>query len=164
MYCRNIEPMVLAERDGGLTPDQYAALERHVATCPACRQFRATLNAALDTFKTDTASVTVPEAEGEWRTVRGRLREERSRFAQRRKFAPLLWFGAPGAAAAAVVFAFFLGQPKPPQTDTVAHVAETASADYVEAGDANASTMVYVDKDSGWLVVWAVDGEAKSNG
>ena len=36
--------------------------------------------------------------------------------------------------------------------------------DFVEAGDTSASTMVYVDKDSGWLVVWATDGEVKGNG
>jgi len=32
-----------------------------------------------------------------------------------------------------------------------------AGADYVEAGNPNASTMVYVDKESGWLVVWVTD-------
>ena len=39
-----------------------------------------------------------------------------------------------------------------------------AGADFVEAGDPNASTMVYVDKDSGWLVVWATDVDAQTRG
>ena len=37
---------------------------------------------------------------------------------------------------------------------------EVAQAEYVEAGNVDASTIVYVDKDSGWLVVWATDRDA----
>ncbi|MEN9403282.1 MAG: hypothetical protein RL091_1985, partial [Verrucomicrobiota bacterium] len=39
-----------------------------------------------------------------------------------------------------------------------------ARAEYVEAGDVNASTMVYVDKESGWLVVWATNVDTKTSG
>ena len=70
----------------------------------------------------------------------------------------------------AIAFAFFVNptsapvaMPPSPMATEVA-TAEVARADYVEAGDTNASTMVYVDKDSGWLVVWASDADTKTSG
>ena len=164
MNCHDIEPLLLAERDGVLTNEQHAALARHVATCPACRQLRARLNAALDTLKADAALVTVPDAEGEWRELRAQLVGAPARPAKKRPLAPVIWFGAPLAAAAAIALVFFSSRPTPQPTVALPVVAETARADYVEAGDANASTMVYVDKDSGWLVVWATDVTPKSSG
>ena len=43
---------------------------------------------------------------------------------------------------------------------------DTAAAhvDYVIPGDPAASTMVYVDQDSGWLVVWAESAPPDSKG
>ena len=165
MNCPDIEPLLLAERDGVLTTEQHDALARHVATCPACRQLHARLNTALDTLKADAARVTVPDAEGEWRELRAQLSSPTARPVKKRPLAPVIWFGAPLAAAAAIALVFFSGRPSPQQpTVALPVVAETARADYVEAGDANASTMVYVDKDSGWLVVWATDHTPKNSG
>jgi hypothetical protein len=44
-----------------------------------------------------------------------------------------------------------------PAAPTGSESAMAVHADYVEAGNPAASTMVYVDKESGWLVVWAAD-------
>ena len=165
MNCHDIEPLLLAERDGGLTTEQRATLAGHVVACPACRQLRANLNTALDTLKADAARVTVPDAEREWRELRAQLVGATVRPAKKRPLAPVIWFGAPLAAAAAIALVFFSGRPSPQQPLTTLQVAvETARADYVEAGDANTSTMVYVDKDSGWLVVWATDIAPKNSG
>ena len=196
MTCRDNESLILAERDGALTPEQSAALSGHVAACPACQRFRADLAAALTTFKTDIARVPVPDADEAWRDLQNRLHAPAKRT-KKSPLAPVIWFGAPMAAAAAVALMLFtspaptrlpapavvakdapseLANPPPPPapvsyaTMTIPGSEDslydnTARADFVEAGDANASTMVYVDKDSGWLVVWATNlAETKTSG
>jgi anti-sigma factor RsiW len=161
MKCRDIEPLLLAERDGVLTPKQHAELAAHVAGCPACRRARLNYGDAVTFLKTDAANVAVPDADKEWRTIRAQLHGETAKPVRKRPLAPIIWFSAPLAAAAALAFAFFVTKSPVPQTPSLttpqAPATEVARADFVEAGDANASTMVYVDKDSGWLVVWATE-------
>lgn len=151
MNCRDIEPLLLAERDGVLTPEQHAALADHVATCPACRQLRAVTGEAVTFLKTDAANVAVPDMDKEWRTLRSLIHGETVKPARKRPLAPVIWFGAPLAAAAAIAIAFFVSRPASPQA--------AAGSD-----ESNGTTIAYVDKDSGWLVVWAVEGDTKSNG
>jgi anti-sigma factor RsiW len=167
MNCRDIQPLLLAERDGVLTSQQHAELAAHVAGCPACRRERLVYGEAVTFLKTDAANVAIPDADEEWQTVRAQLLGEVSKPARKRPLAPIIWFSAPFAAAAALAFAFFVTQspvPQAPDLTPQPAVTEVARADFVEAGDTNASTMVYVDKDSGWLVVWATDVDTKGNG
>jgi anti-sigma factor RsiW len=145
MNCRAIEPLLLAERDGVLTPGQHAALAQHVAACPACRQERLIYGEAVTFLKTDAANVPVPNIDTEWRAVRAQLNAAKP--AKKPRLAPVIWFGAPLAAAAALALTFFVSRPTP----TVAP--EEAPA-----------TIAYVDSDSGWLVVWAADADAKTSG
>lgn len=79
---------------------------------------------------------------------------------RKRTLAPVLWLGAPLAAAAAVMLAWIGGGQVSPtaRETTVTHV------DYVITGNPAASTMVYVDQDSGWLVVWASAPAEDHNG
>jgi anti-sigma factor RsiW len=140
MNCRDIEPLLLAERDGLLTPDQQAALTQHVAGCPACRHERIIYGEAVTFLKTDAANV-----EKEWRAVRALLHEPAK--TKKSPLAPVIWFGAPLAAAAALAFAFFLTRPAPPSADAPA-----------------VPTIAYVDQESGWLVVWSAEGDAKTSG
>ena len=164
MNCRDTEPLLLAENDGVLTNEQHAALGQHVAACPACQQLRARLAEATDAFRTSAATVPVPDVDAEWRTLQAQLATTKNRPEKKRPLAPVIWFGTPLlAAAAAIAFAFLGGQPEPVKI-TAPVVAEAAQADFVEAGSADASTMVYVDKESGWLVVWAADSETKTSG
>ena len=193
MTCHDNESLILTERDGALTKEQSAALSDHVAACPACQRFRGDLAAALTTFKTDIARVPVPDADEAWRDLQSRLHAPAKRT-KKNPLAPLIWFGAPLAAAAAIALMLFttpaptslpatvpaakvavsaVPAPPPPPTMYAAmtipgsedSLDDTARADFVEAGDANASTMVYVDKDSGWLVVWATNiADTKTSG
>jgi len=158
MNCREIEPLLLAERDGALTSEQRAALEQHVAACPACQQLRIRLNAALDTFRSDAATVSVPDIETEWRTLRAQLQSEHAKPAKKRPLAPVIWFGTSLAAAAALTFAY-LGRPAQPAPATA--IAQAASA---EAGAADIPTIAYVDQESGWLVVWATNEDTSGKG
>ncbi|HVT71523.1 MAG TPA: zf-HC2 domain-containing protein [Lacunisphaera sp.] len=156
MNCRDVEPLVLAGNDDTLTEVQRAAVAHHVATCPACRRLQAGVAAALSSYRADVAAVTVPEPETEWQRLRPRLPQPRP--AAKRPLAPVVWLGSALAAAAAIAFAFLSPKPRPatpvvfsPDNEVV------AEAEFVEAGNINASTMVYLDKESGWLVVWATD-------
>ena len=164
MNCRDNEPLLLAERDGVLTSDQHAALERHVADCPACQQRRVRLASAMIAFRDDAVSVQMPDIEQEWQRVRAQLSRDATRPAKQRPLAPVIWFGTTLAVAAALAFAYFGHQSKIPTAEPILPVNEIAQAEYVEGGDASASTMVYVDKESGWLVVWATDGDATTSG
>jgi anti-sigma factor RsiW len=162
MNCRDIEPLLLAERDSVLTNDRHASLERHVAACPACQQLRTRLLEAMDVFRADVANVPVPDADAEWHTLRAQLHGKPAKPAKTRPLAPVIWFGSSLAAAAALAFVFFRGPAQP--SPTTAPAALVAQAEFVEAGDQSASTMVYVDKDSGWLVVWAANSAPKRSG
>jgi hypothetical protein len=168
MNCRPVSPLLYAERDGVLTPAQHDELGRHCATCAACEQLRSDLAAGAAVWRAQVANVAVPNADAEWRRVQSMIHAPAAK--RKRKLAPVIWLSAPLAAAAAIAFAFFVNptsppvaMPPPPLAAEVA-TAEVAHADYVEAGDTNASTMVYVDKDSGWLVVWASDADTKTSG
>jgi len=162
MNCRAIELLLLSERDGTLTEAQQATLERHVTACPSCLRLRSDLAAALAAFQTDVAHVVVPDVEAEWHTLRAQLLRQAARPEEKRPRARLIWLTLPLAAAAALAIAYFGLLPKPPEPVVPAN--EIAQAEFVEAGDPNASTMVYVDKDSGWLVVWATNNDAQSSG
>jgi len=163
MNCRTIEPLLFAERDGVLTAAQHASLEEHLATCPMCRQSRSALAETLQSIRADAAAVALPNVDDEWRTLRARIDRESAGPKKSRTLAPVWWFAAPLAAAAAIALSFFAGHPflAPGETDSSADV---ASAEFVEAGDSDASTMVYVDKDSGWLVVWATNAQSEASG
>lgn len=164
MNCRDIPPLLSAERDGTLTAEQRTLLDRHVASCPACEELRARLSLAMDVFKNEVAAVRVPDVGEEWLKLRAKLSVPSAKRLVRRPVAPLVWFGLPLAAAAAVAFAFFNHSPPSAKSvgDSIAIPGEVAQAEYVEAGNADASTIVYVDKDSGWLVVWATDNDSES--
>jgi len=158
MTCRQNENLLSRERDGMLGEAERTQLERHLAECPSCREARATLAAAADAWRRHTAQVAVPDAAGEWHRLRPRLQDAEVRTPRRRRIAPVIWFTLPLAAAAALVLTFLPSAPPAPENRAVAR------ADFVEAGDSAASTLVYVDKESGWLVVWAEDAAAGGRG
>ncbi len=171
MNCRDNESLILAERDGALTKNQLANLSDHVAACPACHQLQASLTAALDAYRAEVAALKVPDADEAWRDLKANLHGVEGKSSRKRPLAPIIWFGAPLAAAAALAFAFFAIRPTPSVTTAEAAFnappydpSTIAGADFVEAGDPNASTLVYVDKDSGWLVVWATDVDTGTKG
>lgn len=161
MNCRDTEPLLLAEADGVLTTDQHATLERHLAECPACRQMRARLQTAVAAFRTDVARVAVPDANKEWRTLRLQLAGTNARTETKRPLAPVIWFGASLAAAAALTVAYLGLQSKPAAQSAPPPV--VAQTNLIEASITDAPTVAYVDQESGWLVVLAADNSAKTS-
>lgn len=157
MNCRDIEPLLLVERDGVLTPEQHAGLAKHLTGCPACRRLRGIYGDAVTFLKTDAANVAVPDANEEWRALRAHLNHA-AKPVKKPRLAPVIWFSAPLAAAAALAFGFFLSRPAAPAAKPVPAI--TA----LEPAAPGVSTIAYVDQDSGWLVVWATDTDTKTSG
>lgn len=147
MKCAEIEPLLLAGSRDELSATQRNILATHLASCVACQENQAAFATLIESWQRDATQVAVPEATVAWNDLCSR-RQEPSRPPARRS-ARVIWLGLPLAAAA--VFAFIL---LPPQLARPV-AAEIAHAEFVEAGDAGAAPLVYVDKESGWLVVWA---------
>ncbi len=159
MNCRSAEPLLLAERDGVLTPAQHAELARHIAACADCRQFRADLAAVLADVHAEAQAVPRPDVDAEWRAVQAKINGGaagggRAAPHKKARLAPIVWISAPLAAAAAVALALFVQRPVPMPAATSEGVI-AARADFVEVADPKATPIVYTDKESGWLVVWA---------
>lgn len=154
--CREIEPLLLSEPDGTLDATGLTQLEAHAAECPDCRRQRALLSAAAASLRQTAAAVSVPSAREEWLTLRDRLRAERGDRPATGKTAarPWLYWGVRTAAlgaAAAIACIAYLRQPLPAPAPAGSALAR---AEFVRADNA-ASTLVYVDQESGWLIVWA---------
>ncbi len=150
MNCREAQDQILSGREPSPGDSSTGALAQHLATCAGCRRMQADLTAALASWRREAAVVRVPDAEREWHAVRRRIRQgatESPRWSR----SLLAWIAVPLGAAAALAFAFFV-EPAPTfAAEQIAHV------DAVEAPGNNASTMVFVDDQSGWLIVWASD-------
>lgn len=147
MKCTEIEPLLLAGSRDELPATQRHALAAHLEGCPTCRQTHAALGALIATWQSESAQVPVPDAAVAWADLRSRRKAPVRPPA--RRFAPVIWLSLPLAAAAAIAFILLSPQLARPLAPELAH------AEFVEAGDAGASPLVYVDKESGWLVVWA---------
>lgn len=164
MNCHESQTLLFAERDRPLDPYEHTAVEAHLAGCAECQRVRTGLQDAFALWRKQQAAVTVPNAEREWHAVRRRIRggmAPESTAAPRRRHSTLFpWLVVPLSAAAAIAIALYvdpfgLDNPEPvqPRTQSVRVDAAAASGE--------ASTMVFVDDKSGWLVVWANDAGAR---
>ncbi len=152
MNCHSAQPLLSAERDGALTLRERADLEAHVAGCAECRRFKAVLAAAGEHLQVAAAQVKMPDEERAWQDIRREIRAAKQAPA-RAWWSFGRWTMPVGAAVAALaviaIVAPTITDDDPPE------VATTARAEYVEVGE-GASSVVYKDDQSGWLVVWAV--------
>lgn len=155
MNCHIAQDQLLRAADGGLAATQQTALNAHVESCATCQQYAENLNSLPELLRHDAKSVSVPDSDQMWSDISARLVAPKEQKPKSRNIAPIIWLTAPLAAAAALVFAFL-----PQQNDEAAPViagANIVQVDYVEIEDPDSTAMVYVDKESGWLVIWADD-------
>jgi len=160
MNCHTAQDQLLRAADGGLAATQQTALNAHVESCATCQHYAESLNSLPKLLRHDAESVPVPDADQMWSDVSSRLNAPEMQKSKSRKIAPIIWLTAPLAAAAALLFAFL-----PQQNDEAAPAiagANIVQVDYVEIEDPDSTAMIYVDKESGWLVVWADDPSVNS--
>lgn len=164
MNCHESQTLLFAERDRSLEPSERASLDSHLANCAECTRVRAGLENAFTLWRTQQAAVTIPNSEREWHAVRRRIREgsnpESASYPKRRPAKWFPWLAVPLSAAAAIMISLYvdpfgLDNPNPVQPRTQAVRVDSAGS----AGEA--STMVFVDDKSGWLVVWANDAGSR---
>lgn len=148
MNCHSAQRLLSAERDGALATGECAGLAAHVAGCAACRQFQARLAEAKEGLKAAAGRSAVPDEERAWQDIRRELRAGRP-GGGRAWWGPLRWAVPLGAAAALAALVAFV-----PRGEEASAMPAVARAEFVEVSG-NASSVVYVDDKSGWLVVWA---------
>ncbi len=156
MTCREAQDRLFTT--GSVAPGATEpAVAAHLGQCAGCRKLQTELAAALGSWRSTVASTPVPEAEREWLAVRRRLRGDEGRAgASSRPTTFARWALPVGALAAAAVALFVAAPPVTPSATPPQDIA-MASAESVEAPGDPASTMVFVDEKSGWLIVWASD-------
>ena len=164
MNCHESQTLFFTERDRPLDPNEHTALEAHLTGCAECRQTREALQNGFALWRKQQASFTIPDSELEWYEVRRRMRSSLSPESApipRRRHSPwFAWIAFPLTTAAAIAIAlyvdpFSLFNPEGlyPRTQSVRVEPAGTSGE--------ASTMVFVDDKSGWLVVWANDAGAR---
>lgn len=151
MNCNDAERLILAERDGPLPSAQENQLSAHLEGCASCRRVRLDLREGFAAWSQQTAAVAVPDAREAWNELRSARRTPRAPAP--RPVVRWLQFGVPLAAAA--MLAVMLVRPTAPVSDNA-----MARVQYVEPGSPGASTLVYEDRESGWLVIWTSDVES----
>ncbi|MBL9205758.1 MAG: zf-HC2 domain-containing protein [Opitutaceae bacterium] len=157
--CRTFADLLLAELDGALSPAELVRIESHVSTCAECHRQRALLAATRSTLRQVAADIPTPDANREWTRLQQRIHNAKS---ERRRSSLLrrgLTWGLPIAAAALVAVSVSLVHSPVARLNGLA----SASADFVQA-EGTASTLVYVDQESGWLIVWADSGTGNDAG
>jgi len=152
MNCRQAERQILIERDGALPEGQRAALVAHTAACKQCHEMRSLLATALESLQRDSAEIRVPDADLEWHKVRREIRNSDGK--ERRSL--FTWVAIPMAAAAALAVGVYM-MPSHPNGTAIetGPIATRASSASVTSGNADASTVVFVDDNSGWTFVVA---------
>lgn len=170
MNCRDAETKILASRDAPLGTADEAILAQHLQECPQCQVLSEQLAAAVDSWRETDARVEVPDPTTEWHAVRRRIRagETKTRTGGGLpSWDRLLRVALPMAAALAIAINFWpetTSPDSPLETPLLAqsgwdefhdHFTYEAHAEYVETEDVEISPFVYVDEESGWLIVWA---------
>ena len=165
MTCREAQSQMFTEHPVGRTdPAAASAFATHLASCSDCQRIRDELAAALTSWRTQVDTTPVPNAEREWHAVRRRIRggAETNPKPGRVGLHWLAWLALPLGGAAAAAIALMIALPSSPVKTAEVAPPPLARVESVEAPGNNASTMVFVDDKSGWLIVWASDAISKS--
>jgi tetratricopeptide (TPR) repeat protein len=104
MRCRKANKLISSSIDGSLDSRSAAALEKHLAACPACREFAADLNAVVETA----SRLERPEpSEAAWNRIRSGIKQSAavSPAPETPRFRPwTLGWRSPAVRAAGVAF------------------------------------------------------------
>lgn len=159
MNCRQALSLIATEREAPNEASVCADLESHLAVCGSCRRARSNLAALLGAWRAQASAVNAPDAGREWRELRRRHRGagEVAVPLRGRGHRPFAWLSLTLAAAAAMALALFLPHTAPDPAIKTAFLPAVARVESVDVPGGNTSTMVFVDDQSGWLIVWASD-------
>ncbi len=159
MNCLKAEKWLSQKLDGELSLSRVEQLGRHLETCERCRSLdRVWSGIAIEPAET------APSAEQMWQDVQ---RDIRIAPSGRNKSAFLAgWQPAWSFAAVAVlmvaVLAGLLFNPFQ-NSSNLATAFPGNNVEFLETGLPGASSVVYVDEDTGWTVIWVVEADTEEN-
>ena len=169
MNCRRAEIALSRQLDGDLSPREQLWLESHLAACPACRRTAAEWAGIRSALREAGPSET-PDPARAWQSIRrsihqsGSLRRPpllrrwwRPPLLRRWWRTPLPWAGLAAATILALVVLIRPGGPGSVPTDNRPPV------EFVETGLGGAATVVYIDDESGWSIVWVAEPLPEAN-
>lgn len=156
MNCRQAEKALSRHLDDELPADEVATLEEHLATCSACRE-TATEWRGLGQAMRAEAPDEIPDPTKAWHDIRRTLRNREAPAirANRRPWwsHPLPWAGA-GATIALLAVGYLL------QDSPASQFQNGSTVEYIDTELPGASTVVYVDDETGWNIVWVLESES----
>lgn len=162
MNCHKAHQFLFAEPDGVVPPGRQIALQAHLEECSVCRKARSSVTDSMASWRTSIAAVDTPDVEKAWQDIRRATRRGQPTQAVG-TLNSFRWVAPLGIAAGLALVASVT-----PRWQNNAQAAPTAQrevahADFVDVPN-DASSMVYVDDQSGWLVVWSYSESQPSGG
>lgn len=161
MNCDQAEKWISRSLDAELEVARQRKLDEHLAGCASCSRLKTEWEKLGNALREEVAA-TLPDTDAAWADIRERIHESE---AGRSKIIPwqvhFRW--AAGLAALFLLsFGVYFSRPRPVSEAVPLPVGTTV--EFVETEIPGASPMVYMDQESGWTVVWVVEGGAYDNG
>jgi anti-sigma factor RsiW len=157
MNCNQAEKALSRYLDGELPAGEVADLEQHLASCSSCRETADEWQGYGETLRADAPERT-PDPTKAWHDIRRSLRNRENPITPTTSrpwwIRPLPWTGAAATVALFTIGYFFGFSPSSefPKGNTV---------EYVDTDLPGASTVVYVDDETGWNIVWVLESESE---
>ena len=147
--------------DGEVSPDEARRVREALAGDPSLQKTLAGFNTQLALHR-DLPVEGTPTPEAMWQDVQRAIRNAEPEPVVRPLLFPwrLGWAGAI-VATALVAVGTYVAYRKPVEITVAAAVDTSTRVEFVEAGDADASTMVYEDAETGWTVIWVASAEPR---
>lgn len=166
MNCKEIQEKLLTDYlDAEADERLEQAVERHLASCPACREFLAAVRQTTVTPFTEAHEEDILDKEAVWQEIKGRIQEEGPSapataygtdwLAELKK---LIWFPRPALALAALLlivaaFAFrFYGTHPAPVQELASQEVQTSTDDLTDAWDEFTVAAADEDEDYGTAI------------
>ena len=165
MNCQEAELLISQSLDGELdSPASQSLLQEHLESCPACRNRAQTWRNFGQFMRQDEISAP-PPAEAAWREIRREIQSGESPRAEEipgktATASPWFW-RAPAAMAALLALSLGLYFVLPSSKENATAYADATVVEFMETEIPGAGTLVYVDEDSGWTILWVVEPAAE---
>jgi anti-sigma factor RsiW len=156
MNCSQAGKALSRHLDGELPAGEVASLEKHLSSCSACRETAAEWRGYGSALRAD-APNEIPDPTKAWHDIRRSLRNRENPIpttdARPWWARPLPWAGVAATVALFTVGTFF--QLSPSSGFPYGSAVESVDTDLP-----GASTVVYVDEETGWNIVWVLESES----
>lgn len=160
MNCRQAEIALSRHLDGELSAREMTRLEAHLSACPDCRRTASEWSEIGSALRAAGPART-PDPARAWQSIHRTIRQDDGTTVpaviRPRWRTTLPWAGLAAAAVLALAILFVPGGPGSEPSPF------SSSIEFVETDLPGASTVVYLDDESGWTIVWVVEPAPATN-